>query len=381
MRKKKILFLINNLLGGGAEKILIETIKKIDKRKYDIDLMTIYDEGIYIEEAKKMVNYKTMFKKHKKFLGLSFYSLLLRYLKVMPATYLYKKYIKEKYDIEIAFLEGAPTKIISGSNNCESHKICWVHVDPIVQKLSTKNYISFKSEKKAYMQFDKIFCVSSQVKKSFIQRYGIANNVEVLLNILDENIIIKKSRESLNDYDFLSSSFKIVSTGRLAKQKNYMMLLRVINRLKNNFEFCLYIFGEGNCRKELEKYIEENELRKYVKLKGFVNNPFPYIKNSDLYVCSSIAEGFSTAVTEALILGIPVITTSCAGMDDLLGNSEYGLITANDEESLYNGLYKLLSDKKLYNNYKNKAKERSIMFSSDEKIKEFNAKVFGEDVC
>lgn len=381
MKRKKILFLINNLLGGGAEKILIETIKKIDKSKYDIDLMTIYDDGIYIDEAKKLVNYKTMFKKHKKFWGISFYSFVLRYLKIMPATFLYRKYIRKKYDVEIAFLEGAPTKIISGSNNYKSRKICWVHVDPVAQKLSTKNYISFRSEKKAYMKFDKIFCVSSQVQRSFNERYEITDNVEVLLNILDEDIIIKKSQEELKDCDFLNSSFKIVSTGRLARQKNFMMLLKVINRLKKDFDFCLYIFGEGKCRNELEKYIEENELQNYVKLKGFVNNPFPYIKNGDLYVCSSIAEGFSTAVTEALILGVPVITTLCAGMDDLLGNSEYGLITANNEDSLYDGFYKLLSDKNLYNNYKNRAKERGKMFSSNERIKEFNTKVFGENIC
>ena len=381
MKKKKVLFLINNLAAGGAEKILIETIKKIDKNKYDIDLMTIYDEGIYINDAKKIANYKTIFKKHKKVLGISFYSLILRYLKIMPSTYLYKKYIKKTYDIEIAFLEGAATKIISGSTNYNSRKICWVHVDPIAQKHSTKNFISLKSEKKSYKNYDKIFCVSTKVKKSFMKRYNITKNVSVLLNVLDENTIIKNSQETINNSDFINSTFKIITVGRLAKQKNFITLLRIVNRLKDKFKFCLFICGEGNCRSELEEYIKENKLQKYVKLLGFVNNPYPYIKNADLYVCSSLAEGFSTAVTEALILKTPIITTDCAGMTDLLGNNEYGLITENSEEALYNGLFQMLNNQKTYEYYKKAAIRRSSDFSSKERIKEFNVEVLGDTKC
>ena len=102
------------------------------------------------------------------------------------------------------------------------------------------------------------------------------------------------------------------------------------------------------------------------------------MKKADLFVCSSIAEGFSTVVSEAIILDIPIVTTNCSGMKEMLGdNNEYGIVTENNEEALYNGIKKILDDKELYNQYKEKVKLRKSMFDLKNIINEIE-KLLGD---
>lgn len=95
----------------------------------------------------------------------------------------------------------------------------------------------------------------------------------------------------------------------------------------------------------------------YIKLVGFQQNPYPYIKQADIYVCSSYAEGFNTAITEALILGKPVVSTECSGVKEQLGNNnEWGICCKNSEEGLYEGIKKMLTN----NNIIHYAKQAAI---------------------
>ena len=112
---------------------------------------------------------------------------------------------------------------------------------------------------------------------------------------------------------------------------------------------------------------------------GFKQNPYPYLKSSDVFVCSSYAEGFSTVVTEALILGIPVVTTECAGMRELLGDSEHGLIVDNSDEGLLYGMKTMVEDKECRNVYKEKAEKRGKDFLVSNRLKEID-RMFDEDL-
>ena len=130
-----------------------------------------------------------------------------------------------------------------------------------------------------------------------------------------------------------------------------------------------YILGVGEDKDKIEKYIKENNLTDTFHLLGYKDNPYKYVAKCDLYVCSSHREGFSTAVTESLIVGTPVISTLCSGAQELLGyNNEYGLVVENSEEGIYKGLKKLLSHKDLLNYYKSKAKERGKRFNKENTI-------------
>jgi len=162
----------------------------------------------------------------------------------------------------------------------------------------------------------------------------------------------------------------LISVGRLIEQKSYKRLLRIHKRLVDEgLKHRLYIIGTGEQRDALQKYIKDNNLEETAYLLGFKDNPWKYESKMDMFVCSSIKEGFSTAVTEALILGLPVVTTLCSGMKEMLGESEFGLITDNDEDALYEGIKKMITDKEIYAKYKEKSVERGSFFNWEKTVK------------
>ena len=120
----------------------------------------------------------------------------------------------------------------------------------------------------------------------------------------------------------------------------------------------------------MKKYISENKLEDTFILLGYRTNPYKYVKKCDLYVCSSHSEGFSTSVTESLIVGTPVVTTLCSGMQEMLGyNNEYGIVTENNEDALYEGIEKILTEENLLQHYKEQARVRGQRFSTEKTVK------------
>ena len=111
----------------------------------------------------------------------------------------------------------------------------------------------------------------------------------------------------------------------------------------------------------------------YVHLLGFHSNPYAFIKNADVLVCSSDYEGFSTFITEGLILGRPIVTTDVSGMRELLGENEYGLITANDDDAFYEGVKRMLTEPGLLEHYAKRADARGKDFRRERLVRETEA--------
>lgn len=128
-------------------------------------------------------------------------------------------------------------------------------------------------------------------------------------------------------------------------------------------------------KKQLEEYIKENKLTNIVKLQGFVKNPYPYLKNSDLFICSSRAEGYSLVIAESLILNVPVISTKCSGPNELLDFGKYGMLVENDEDSLYLGLKNIIDDRNKLKELKKKSQKRSEIFNYKKTIERIEKKI------
>lgn len=367
---KKVLIVAPSLAIGGMEKVLINLVNSISEEKYDITIKTIYDNFEMAGNLNSNIKYSSFYKssKIKKFdyIKVRAYTFMLK--KFSPKI-LYKLLVKGKYDTEIAFFRGASIKIISGSNNNNSNKIAWVHND---FTKCTGIFDWFNNEEKtknAYKKFNKIVCVSQYAKEKFIERMGIKENVIVRYNINLTDDIKNKAEEKIEE-KFNKNTFKVCSVGRLVEAKGYDRLLKIHKRLiDEGLKHDLMIVGDGPDKEKLINYINDNNLNNSIYLLGSKSNPYKYIKNSDLFVCSSRWEGFSTVISEAVILEKPVLTTRVSGTEELFLNSEYGLITENNEESLYKGLKDILTNKKLYNYYKNKVKERSSFFEQKELVK------------
>lgn len=352
---KKLLFFIDTLGHGGAEKVLVNLVNNLDKSKYKITLMTIFNSGVNKQYLNNNIEYKYVFKRI--FRG------NVMVFRLFKPSFLYRLFIKDKYDIVVSYLEGNTTRILSGCPYSYTKKLAWLHVE---MNEKTLFYPWWNKEKciSGYEKFDKIVGVSQTVLDSFVKNTKEWNNLQVMYNTVDTDTIKEKSMEKIDDIEYASDMINVISVGRLIDQKGYERLLRIHKRLLDNgIIHNLYILGEGHKRPALEKYIKDNKLQKSIYLLGFKDNPWKYVANADLFVCSSLQEGFSTAVSEALIVGTPVVTTLCSGMKEMLGDSEYGLITDNNENALYDGLYKLLTNRELLKYYKNKAIDRGGYFN------------------
>ncbi|MBR1626426.1 MAG: glycosyltransferase [Bacteroidales bacterium] len=368
--KKKILFLIESLSGGGAEKVLTTLLKFLDKEKFCVVLCSVADCGVYVQECKKYVDYYApIIKRSDTFLGKIKYKIIYDWI---PTSWIYKMYIPQECDIEVSFCEGFATKILSYSTNKKSKKIAWVHTDLESNHWTKKVYRNDKQEETAYNNYDQIISVSERVKESLEKIYRLHVPVKTLYNPIDLDDIVNKSKEIVDDVEIKEGVLRMVTVGRLERQKGYVRLLNIINRLIregiNNIN--LWIVGEGSERDCLEALIDKNNLHDYIKLLGFKSNPYKYIAMGDIFVCSSIAEGYSTAVTEALILGIPVVTTDCSGMDELLCVDKCGLITDNSEQDLYDGLKAVILDPSVLLNYRNNIEIRKKDFNTGKLVSE-----------
>ena len=366
---KKLLIVAPSLAIGGMEKVLINLVNSLSEEKYDITIKTIYDNFEMAGNLNSNIKYSSFYKssKIKKFdyIKVRAYTFMLK--KFSPKI-LYKLLVKEKYDTEIAFFRGASIKIVSGSNNTSSNKIAWIHND---FTKCTGIFDWFNNEEKtkdAYKKFNKIVCVSQYAKEKFIERMGIKENVIVRYNINLTDDIKNKAEEKIEE-KFNENTFKVCSVGRLVEAKGYDRLLKIHKRLMDEgLKHDLIIVGDGPDKENLMNYINDNNLNKSVYLLGSKSNPYKYIKNSDLFVCSSRWEGFSTVISEAVILEKPIITTRVSGVEELFLNNKYGLITDNDEEDLYINLKRMLTDKNLYNKYLNCINERASFFDINKLI-------------
>ena len=369
---KKILIFVDSLNAGGVTKVLLDLLENINREKYDITVMTLYNQGVYIDEVRKHVKHRYCFNipdvnnnSLKAKLYRKYWGGMLR----LPESFMYKWFVKEKYDIEIAFMHGWSTKFISGSNNKKSKKIAWVHADLVTWNRVDGVFKNLEHHKRAYSKFDEVLCVSQTVKEGVEKKYNV-KNARVLYNPINREKILKLSNEKIDDIE-LSSKFKLISVGRLSEQKGYDRLLRVFKKLKSDgLDIELILVGNGDKYNELNEYIVENKLGKDVTLLGFKENPYKYVRASDLFICSSISEGFSLVIGEAMAIGIPVVSVDCQGPNEVLDFGKYGKLVSNNEENLYNGIKEMINNKVLYEKYKNKANERGKMFSINKFINE-----------
>lgn len=345
---KTILFFIESLNGGGAEKVLCTMIKNMDREKFHVKLCCAVNSGSYIEEVRPYVDYSYVFENPASLSGLRLFLFKIKYIilyKWLPLSLFCRFFLPKGSDIEVAYTEGKATKVIAHSANRVAKKIAWLHIDLYNFHWTTIEYSSHKEESDIYKHFDRIVSVSDTVKEAFHKEFpDVDVPVTTLYNPIDSDEIITKSKENV-DIEKLHK-YTIVSIGRLTKQKAFLRLVKIVERLyKDGFDVGLWILGEGDERCLLEKYIQEHGLNNNVSLLGFKSNPYSYLSKADLFVCSSLSEGYSTAVTEALILGLPIVTTECSGMKELLDGGNTGIITANDEDSLYEGVKTVFEDK------------------------------------
>jgi len=356
----KILFLIHDLGHGGAEKVLVNLVNNMDPTKFDISVTALFGGGVNEQFLKPHVHFRTVFKKP--FPGNS------HVMKLFSTERLHKRFIKERYDIEIAYLEGPDSRIISGCTNKGTKLVSWIHC---TMKTAEDTALGFRSADEArtcYSKMDTMVFVSENNRDAFLKACPYSGQTAVLFNTNESEKILALASEEAS---LPGDGFHWCGMGKLVPLKGFDRMIRIQKHLvEDGYNSHLCILGEGAQQAELEKLAAECGVSDSVTFLGYQTNPYKYVAKCDLFVCASHSEGFSTATTEALIVGTPVCTVEVSGMMEMLGeNNEWGIVTENDENALYLGIKNLLDDPALLAHYKEKAAEREKSFSTENTVK------------
>lgn len=361
---KKILFLIHDLGPGGAEKVLVNLVNNLDKEKFDITVMSLFGGGVNQKYLAPHIRCINCFPKPIR--G------NIHLMKLMSPDKLHRLLIKEKYDIEIAYLEGPSARIISGCPSPNTILISWIHIELRDQKDIAASFRNIQEAKCCYNRFNKIVCVSDSVRKAFQNSLNVQKPHVVLYNTNESELIRLLSKQTDTQELIDDNCLRLIGVGKILKSKGFDRLARIHVRLKEEgYPIHTYILGEGREKKAIEKFLQKKDCENSFTFLGYQDNPYKYVSKCDLFVCASFFEGYSTAATEALIVGTPVCTVKVAGMCELLGvNNEYGIIVDNDEESLYQGLKTLLDDRTLLSYYRKQAAVRGHFFNTVKTVME-----------
>ena len=372
---KKILFMCINMNIGGTEKALLTMLNEMDRRKYDITLFMLEEHGGFLNQIpdgvkimyfkeyktlKKFINNppqlvaKELIKNRKVISGLS---ILFIYIisKLMKDISIYYKYIlrnvdivNDEYDIAIAY--AGPMDFISYfvTNKIKSKKrIQWIHFD------ITKIGFNINFAKRIYDKFDKVFVVSNEGKDKLINFLpSLKDKTEVFFNIISCKMIEKMSYEGEGFSDDFDGT-RILTVGRLSKEKGQDLIIPVLKKLKENgYKVRWYCIGDGPAKKEYEKLVDKLNIKDDFIFLGSKLNPYTYMKECNIYVQPSKHEGYCITLGEARCFNNPIVTTNFTGANEQIDDEKIGLICDISEWEIYKSIKRLLDDRELYEKLK-----------------------------
>jgi len=360
----KVLFLINTLGGGGAERVLVNLVNNMDRSRFDITVKTMFKGGVNEKRLDPAIRYEC---KHAPlFRGIA------KAFCLIPASWLYRYFVgNEPYDILVAYMHGAPVKVIAGCPDKRVKKAAWLHTGNPARSTFFDFWFSKKKAFAAYASCDAVVGISETVRDAFSDFTGITDNMALVYNTNDTARILEQATADPM-LGFERTRPMICSVGRAVPEKGYDRLIDVAVRLTHEgYRFDLVIVGDGEQLLPLQAQVEQADAGSYIHLLGFRDNPYPVMKAADVFVCSSRQEGFSTVVAESMILGTPVVSTEVSGAKETLGaHDEYGIVVPNSEEGIYTGLKRVLDDRDVLEAYRKKTAERAAFFSTQHTVRQ-----------
>ncbi len=375
---KRMLIVAGKIYGGGAERVLVDLINGLDESEYDITLYTMTKDNFEKSGISRAVDYRAVYESADDFSGLKRYIKKFRnkFLNIVysrcSAKSFYKRVFKEKYDIELAAIEGYTTRIVSGSTNPASNKIAWLHTDLETNHWSRLAFKNDDEEAQAYKSFDTVICVTENVRRILLEKLGKDINTAVISNPIRKDNILSLAEHGECDIPKKPDTLRVCYLGRLQEEKGADRLLEAHKRLLDEGKKLeLIMVGDGCDMSKLRRYVDENGLKDSVHMLGYLDNPYPYMKTADLFVCPSRAEGFGLVLVEAMILDLPVMSTDCAGPNEILDGGKYGMTVENSTDGIYNGIKEFIENPYLLEKYSALSKERREDYGYDKSIDKF----------
>lgn len=392
---KKLLFIINTMGQAGAETALVELLHKLDSSgEYDLSLYAIIPCGELFRRVPKRVHILNKyicrssvlsFPGHLWIAGSVLYSFLYRLTGFRMLGYMvrnikeqkasgrklqYDKLLwrllatgrpgrKETYDLAVAYIEGAATYYLADQVKA-SHKAAFVHID-----YPNAGYTP-RMDRDCYRGMEKIFVVSNEVGERFCEVYPqYRDKVRLFRNLLDREGILRKA-ESGNGFTDGFDGIRLVTVGRLHYQKGYDIAIEALAKLRQDgYPVRWYVIGEGMERRNLEMLIKKYQVEENFILMGARDNPYPYMKQADIYVHATRFEGKSIAIEEAQILGKVIVASDCTGNREQIESGYDGLLLILNAENLVRELERIIDDPELQKEYAEHVLEKKMDFPAD----------------
>lgn len=356
--KKRVLFIIDSLTCGGAEKSLVSLLPLLNQEKYELYLWTRSPGGAFASLVPKHVHIVNQPKytifEHLKFkLGGFLYSIMFRWNKFIgknehAAETLWKcqgwaiKIPKGNWDTVVAYQQGMPTYLVANKfNDCK--KIAWVNADIFKAGYNTKFNNQF------YQKLDFICPVSDELHKMMDMRMPeFSEKYITVWDIINPDLTRKLAKESCVNLRKDNGEYIFVTTGRLVPPKGYDIAIEAAKILKENgVKFKWYFIGDGPERQKIEHGIKTNELLNHIVLLGLQTNPYKYMEQADVYVQTSKFEGFGMTIAEAKILGKAIVSTNFDVVYNQITHEKNGLIAEMNGKSIADSIYRMITDNEL----------------------------------
>lgn len=354
--KKRVLFLIDSLTCGGAEKSLISLLPLLDYSQIDVDLLMFKRGGVfekYVPQQVRVISHRLygsgFVDQLSQRLHQMCFSWNLRFGKkrhgsethwramhqaVMP--------LERQYDVAIAYQQGMPTFFLATKVNAVK-KVAWINADVLAAGYDMDYCKQF------YDKMDAVVAVSQKlfdllsVRASWMQ-----DKLHCVYDIINPEVVRTLAQEQVTDMNPVGDALSIVTVGRLTKPKNHLLALDAAHILKDNgLDFKWYFVGEGEMRTALEQRITDLGLAENVILLGLKENPYPYMAKADVYVQTSAFEGFGMTIAEAKMLHRPVVSTNFDVIHDQIVDHQNGLIADMTPQNVAEKILELIADEEL----------------------------------
>jgi glycosyltransferase involved in cell wall biosynthesis len=355
---ESITVFVPSLAGGGAEKMMVNLANEFASRDYDVDIVLATAEGPFVDRVAADVNIVDLNAPEPPgFNLLGAVPGLVQYLRrVRPSAMLSALNRSNIVSILSTTLARTETTVVVSERN---------HLSRYLEHASKKERVAIpKLISATYPRADSVVAISSGVADDLAKRVNLPRkNIDVIHNPAFSPEIAQKSMEPVS-HPFLDSDAPVViAVGSLTVQKDFLTLLRAFNRLYAERDARLLILGEGEQRETLETEMRKLGIKKFVDMPGFVDNPYPYMRRSDVFTLSSAWEGFGNVVVEALACGCPVVSTDCpSGPAEILDNGRYGpLVPVGADKELAEAIEAVLDDPPDEDLLRNRARD----FSTD----------------
>ena len=350
--KKKVMFVIPSLAGGGAEKVLVDIITNLNYERYEISLILFEKKGQYLSLVPDDVKIYDL----KKINRLSFFRLIFLTVKVInrikPDSIVGFMSYANLVTILSRTLSGSKANLIITIHNCLTYQLYYERFKKI------KHFLY----KRLFKFANVIVCTSKGVEIDLVKRLNLSKEkIKVIYNPLDLHKINRLKNENPEIYNLEKY---IISVGRLTKQKGFPYLLRAYASIHNRIEEKLVILGEGKEGENLRQLSERLGIKEKTIFLGFQNNPYKFMKNASIFVLSSLWEGFGIVIVEAMACRTPVISTDCPfGPGEIITNGKNGiLVSPLDEKALAEAMLTLLGDRNLRKKFSEEGKRRAEDF-------------------